>query len=234
MKGWASAFSQAKGVEGAQHLLSVLAIYAPNITKWVPLDKCQDPTEWPQKIGRFLSNLEPVASLEGADLFAAIVDPDLMESEISRSIRIDEAIDRKIKRLLQVKTAKQIFLNMRKNAGPEPKLINLPASADGRPPAIGKNQQRSAATVASIPKDAKKGRSAAETGIVVEGSRIEEDGSASMPLANKNGHSNELHSKVVVFAKPAPATAGELSVFPALCERLNQNGNDPKGVDRAN
>jgi hypothetical protein len=42
---------------------------------------------------------------------------------LARSDRIDEAIDRTIKRLMQVKTAKQIFPEMR-NARAEPKLIN--------------------------------------------------------------------------------------------------------------
>ena len=46
---------------------------------------------------------------------------------MARSDRIDEAIDRTIKRLMQVKTAKQIFPQMRRNAGADSKLINVPA-----------------------------------------------------------------------------------------------------------
>jgi hypothetical protein len=40
---------------------------------------------------------------------------------------MDEAIDRTIKRLMQVKTAKQIFPQMRRNASVGSKLINFPA-----------------------------------------------------------------------------------------------------------
>ena len=65
--------------------------------------------------------------LEGPAKFIAILDPDLIEINMARSDRMDEAIDRTIKRLMQVKTAKQIFPKMRRNADADPKLINVPA-----------------------------------------------------------------------------------------------------------
>jgi hypothetical protein len=67
-----------------------------------------------------------------------------MEIEISRSDRLDEAIDRKIKRIMQVKAAKQILANMRKNAKPEPKLINAPASTEGQPAVMSENEPKPA------------------------------------------------------------------------------------------
>jgi hypothetical protein len=45
------------------------------------------------------------------------LEPDLIEGNMARSVRIDEAIDRTIKRLVQVKTAKQIFPNIPGGAG---------------------------------------------------------------------------------------------------------------------
>jgi hypothetical protein len=70
---------------------------------------------------------EPEDQLEGPAKFIAILDPDLVEANMARSDRIDEAIDRTIKRLMQVKTAKQIFPQMRRNAGADAKLVNVPA-----------------------------------------------------------------------------------------------------------
>lgn len=55
-----------------------------------------------------------------------MVDPNFIEKDMERSDRMDEAIDRMIKRLKQIKTAKQIFPKMR-NTKTEPKLIDVPA-----------------------------------------------------------------------------------------------------------
>jgi hypothetical protein len=53
-------------------------------------------------------------SIEGTDKLTAILNPELVEAKLERSNRLDEAIDRTIKRLMQVKTAKQVFPTMRK------------------------------------------------------------------------------------------------------------------------
>jgi hypothetical protein len=66
--------------------------------------------------------------LEGAAKFIAILEPDLVEMNMARSDRMDEAIDRTIKRLMQVKTAKQVFPSVRKNAPADPKWITVVAS----------------------------------------------------------------------------------------------------------
>jgi hypothetical protein len=55
------------------------------------------------------------------------LDPGLIEINMARSDRIDEAIDRTIKRMMQVKTAKQIFPKMRRNEKVEPKSIDFTA-----------------------------------------------------------------------------------------------------------
>jgi hypothetical protein len=97
------------------------------MTDAVPHAESQDTTPWGPAIGAYLSTLEPKDQLEGPAKFIAILEPDLIEGNMARSVRIDEAIDRTIKRLVQVKTAKQIFPNMRRNAKGDPKLINVPA-----------------------------------------------------------------------------------------------------------
>jgi hypothetical protein len=120
-------FNDAKSVEAVEKILSTLSpFYNEIITDAVPRADSQDTTPWGPAIGAYLSTLDSKDQLEGPAKFIAILDPDLIESNMARSDRIDEAIDRTIKRLMQVKTAKQIFPNMR-NAKAEPKWINVPA-----------------------------------------------------------------------------------------------------------
>lgn len=124
-------FSSAASVEAVEQILSRLSpSYADIITGWVPRETCQDSAQWGPAIGTYLSRLKPEDQLEGAAKFIAIVNPDSVENDMARSDRVDQAIDRTIKRLMQVKTAKQIFPSMRRNAKADPKLINVPALAN--------------------------------------------------------------------------------------------------------
>jgi hypothetical protein len=144
MKGLAPKFSEATSVDAVEAMFSTLnSVYVEVIGRWVPREKCKDPAQWGPTIGKFLSDLKPEV-LQDPGLFAATVNPDLMELELSRSLRLDEAIDRSIKRFFQVKIAKQMLSNNRKNPKPEPKLINPRREADqqsadiadkGEPPA---------------------------------------------------------------------------------------------------
>jgi len=121
-------FNDAKSVEAVEKILSTLSpFYNEIITDAVPRADSQDTTPWGPAIGAYVSTLKAEDQLEGPAKFIAILDPDLIESDLARSDRIDEAIDRTIKRLMQVKTAKQIFPKMRRNADADPKLINVPA-----------------------------------------------------------------------------------------------------------
>ena len=173
LRNWSIEFSSAASIEGAEKILSLMSpFYNEIITEWVPREKCTDPTQWGCEIGKFLSKLEVEVPLEDPDLFAAIVDPELMEKEIARSDRLDEAIDRTIKRLMQVKAAKQIFPNMRKNVRQEPKLINAPATADRQLPALIENEPKcetQTEIVVPAKSDLKKGTFTAQTGVVIEG-----------------------------------------------------------------
>ena len=224
----AEEFSETDGVEATEEILRWLnPLYSVTIKQWIPHDKCEDPTQWGKEIGKFLSNLEVEDPLEAPDLFAAIVNPDSMEAEILRSDRLDEAIDRKIKRLMQVKTAKQIFPNMRKNAKPELKLINAAASVDKQP----------AVTNEDVPKPATPTEIAVseksvvendvftpEKGVAIEGTRIDQGApSSSPPDTTEKGHSIIVPAKVDFFAKPIPTTTVEdLQKFSAFCNHVSQ------------
>jgi hypothetical protein len=132
---WGPEFSKITNIEDTDKLLADLSpYYSGAIIEWVPREKCEDLSKWGQQIGAHLSNLQVNDLVEGPDLFVALLNPDSMEMEVLRSERMDEAIDRKIKRLMQVKTAKQIFPNMRKKA--ELRLIDtrqLPAISELKP-----------------------------------------------------------------------------------------------------
>jgi hypothetical protein len=65
---------------------------------------------------QFLSDLKPEDQMEESDKFMAILIPGQIEKELDRSDRIDDKIDRTIKRLLQVRLAKQISRNTRMQA----------------------------------------------------------------------------------------------------------------------
>ena len=64
---------------------------------------------------------------EGPDEFVKIFDLDAFDNNLGRIERLDAMIDRTIKRLMQVKTMKQMHARL------EPKLIDL--SATRNPPA---------------------------------------------------------------------------------------------------
>jgi hypothetical protein len=216
-------FSAAASIEAVEKILSrISSLYAEIIAACVPREKCEDLTQWGQEIGKYLSDLKPQETLEGANLFAAIVDPDLMEIQILRSNRIDDAIDRTLKRFWQLKTAKQIFPNIRKNAVPEVKLINPPPSADSRIPATDKSEPKragSAEILVSVAKDADK-FATATAGIVIEQS-CNEPGAAPVPQERKEKeHSNEIHAIGVNSTKPIPTMLEELTAFSPICDRL--------------
>jgi len=122
LKNLAPQFVDAEGVEAVEKILSQLSpFYANLIPERNP--ECNDPARWGAAIGALLSSLKPEHLLDSPAMFVAIVNPDSFECEIARSERVDEAFDRTIKRLMQVKTAKQIFPNMQRNAKAAPKLI---------------------------------------------------------------------------------------------------------------
>jgi hypothetical protein len=230
-------FSKASGVDAAHQILSRLSpTYVEIIKSWIPMEKCKDPAEWSQEIGKFLSNLKLDDPLEGPDLFAAMVNPHSMEIEISRSERLDEAIDRKIKRLMQVKTAKQIFPNMRKNARPEPKLVSPPPNAAEQPQVIVESSHQ-----LEIPEEimiaAELGADVADlqpNSVLIEGTQLNGRSPVSDPPAPaEKEHSEEELVKVEVSAKPKPLGLSEWQEFIALVDKLRDQHGYSRGVGLA-
>jgi hypothetical protein len=111
----ADEFGAATNEEAVAKIFTLLSPwYVDIITSKVPRESCKDSSEWGPLIAKSLSRFDCDESLEGTGKLTAILNPELMEAELERSNRLDEAIDRTIKRLMQVKTAKQVFPTMRK------------------------------------------------------------------------------------------------------------------------
>ncbi len=91
-----------------------------------PLEEGADPVAWCAKIKADLARWT-TKRLEGPDQFIKIFDLDTFDDDLARIERLDAMIDRTIKRLMQVKTMKQMHARL------EPKLIDL--SATKNPPA---------------------------------------------------------------------------------------------------
>jgi hypothetical protein len=118
----ASEFKKADSVEKVGAILSRLApIYIYFILSHWPLEVGADPVAWGSKIGEALARSRPPTPREGADEFVEIFDLDTFDDDLARIERLDAMIDRTIKRLMQVKTMKQMHRRL------EPKLINLSA-----------------------------------------------------------------------------------------------------------
>ena len=207
LKTFAAEFSNATSVEAVEQILFLLSpLYANTIIGKLPREMFEDPTKWGPAIGKYLSNFKSEEPLEDEALFAEVVDPDLMEKEISRSIRLEEAIDRKIKRIFQVKAAKQIFPNMRKNATSEPKLVSAAVSANPQPPAITESERTSATQIEMVvtaEPDAHNAAFTPQNGVVI--ADISEDGYALIaPEVNEKEHSVVEHGMVVPKPKWVP------------------------------
>jgi hypothetical protein len=200
-------FSETASVEVVETILAELPQYADLIRGWVPREKCEDPAQWGQQIGKYLSNIDVEDELEGPDLFAAIVDPDVMEQEMLQLDRLDEAIARIIKRLMQVKASKQFVPNMRKNARPEPKLIAASAIANAQSAVLIENEPKPTThteIIVSAKSDAEKCVFAAETVVVIDGTRIDEPSSVT-PDADSQ-------PVVLIENEPKPATPTEIII----------------------
>jgi hypothetical protein len=130
--------------------------------------------------------------------------------------------------------------NMRKSAGPEPKLINPPARADRLPAVVSENKPEPATQTeiaVSANSNAEKGAFTAHDGVVIEETRIDRDGPASARPATEKEHSDIEHVKVEFFAKQVPATVDELvedlEAFSALCEQVMMSNARSKSRIRA-
>jgi hypothetical protein len=134
---FASEFKQADSVEKVEAILSRLSPgYSGIILSVWPFKVGDDPVAWGSKIGEGLSRWARGTVYEGADEFIVVVDLKTFDDDLARIERLDAMIERSIKRLMQVKTMKQMHSRL------EPKLINL--SAIKNPPAQDGTENRSA------------------------------------------------------------------------------------------
>ena len=212
---WASEFSAATSLEEVEHILSTLSpLYRVTITRWVPLETCQDPAQWGTAIGKYLSNLAPEDQMEDSDKFMAILIPDQIEKESDRSDRSDEKTDRTIKRLLQVKLAKQISRNTRPQPQSEPRLINPPAGVEVRPVVEDGKLLMHADVSVSPAEPVDEPECPQEPPIIDE---TEQRGEIAPPAA-KNDHLELEHVKVEVFTKPRLSSIAEMERFFETCD----------------
>lgn len=119
LKALASEFSAADTAEKVNALLSQMSpLYSNTIRRDWPLRDGDDPVQWGPRIARGLSAWKVPVRHEGADEFLEALDPEeVFDRSLGRIERLDAMIDRAIKRLVQRKTMKQMYSQLR------PKLI---------------------------------------------------------------------------------------------------------------
>ena len=115
------AFQMAVSAEEVDLVLSEMKpVFAAYIeSKW-PREKCEDLAKWGPLIATELEKLKAEKKIEGADQFVKIVTPMLIDAELTMLERLDLAIDRTLKSLMQIKSIKQILpSNMMPKAAPQ-------------------------------------------------------------------------------------------------------------------
>jgi uncharacterized membrane protein YheB (UPF0754 family) len=121
LRALAAEFNEATSGEKVEALLARLG-YEESIRKQWPLQEGEDAKTWGPKIAKGLLSLRSESRHEQADEFIAVVDLEEFDVALARIERLDAMIDRTIKRLMQLKTMKQMHGRL------EPKLINLTAA----------------------------------------------------------------------------------------------------------
>jgi hypothetical protein len=120
LRSFAPEFAKATSVEQVEAVLASLSpIYRNTIRRDWPLKTGDDPQKWGLKIAEGLLAWEPARRHEEADEFIEILDLEEFDMTLDRIERLDTMIDRTIKRLMQLKTMKQMHRQL------EPKLIDL-------------------------------------------------------------------------------------------------------------
>jgi hypothetical protein len=123
LRSFAPEFAKATGVEQVEAVLARLSpIYRNTIgSKW-PFKTGDDPQQWGPKIAEGLLAWKPAPRHEQADEFTKILDLNEFDMALARIERLDAMIDRAIKRLMQLKTMKQMHSRL------EPKPIDVSAT----------------------------------------------------------------------------------------------------------
>jgi len=119
LRSFAPEFREATSVEQVEEVLARLSpMYRNTVYRDWPFKTGDDPQQWGPKIAEGLLIWKPAPRHEQADEFIKILDLDEFDMALARIERLDAMIDRTIKRLLQLKTMKQMHGEL------EPKLIN--------------------------------------------------------------------------------------------------------------
>lgn len=128
LRSFAPEFNEADSVEKVETILSRLSsLYSNTIRGRWPLQAGEDTNTWGPKIAKGLLSWKPAPRHEQADEFVEIVDLEEFDMALARIERLDAMMERTIKRLMQIKTMKQMHGRL------EPKLIN--GSVTKNPPA---------------------------------------------------------------------------------------------------
>jgi hypothetical protein len=128
LRSLAPKFGKATSVEQVEAVLAPLSpLYANIIRGEWPFKPGDDPQKWGPKIAEGLLVRKPAPRHEQAGEFIEILKLDEFDMALTRIERLDAMIDRTIKRLMQLKTMKQMHGRL------EPKLIDV--SANKNPPA---------------------------------------------------------------------------------------------------
>ena len=119
LKTFASEFNAASTLEQVNTVLSKLSsLYCNTIRLHWPLREGDDPDKWGAGIASGLSSWKAPARHEGADEFLETIDPEeVFDRSLGRIERLDAMIDRTIKRLVQIRTMKQMYSRL------QPKLV---------------------------------------------------------------------------------------------------------------
>jgi hypothetical protein len=129
LRSFAPEFGQATSVEQVEAVLARLSpMYRNTIYRDWPFKTGDDPQKWGPKIAEGLLTWKPAPRHEQADEFIKILDLDEFDMALARIERLDAQIDRTIKRLMQLKTMKQMHGRL------EPKLIDVSATKNLQAP----------------------------------------------------------------------------------------------------
>jgi hypothetical protein len=109
LRALAPKFEKATSVEQVEAVLASLSpSYSYTICKRWPFKTGDDPQKWGSQIAEGLSAWKSIPRHEEADEFIKLLDLDEFDSALDRIERLDAMIDRTIKRLMQLKTMKQM------------------------------------------------------------------------------------------------------------------------------
>ena len=126
LRSFAPKFAEAASEEQVEAMLASLSLIYRNTIrgKW-PFKSGDDSQKWgPQIAEGLLLTWEPTPRYEQANEFIEILDLDEFDLALARIERLDAMIDRTIKRLMQLKTMKQMHGQL------EPKLIDVSAAGN--------------------------------------------------------------------------------------------------------